>query len=52
MSQWMGNLFYRKQQISEITSLRYAEMKYWNEWHEIMIKADKKAIDEANKKNA
>lgn len=34
----MGNLFYRNQPISEINNLRYAEMKYWNEWYEIMEK--------------
>jgi hypothetical protein len=50
MDQWMGNLFFRKQPISEIRSLRYAEMRYWNEWHELMIKAEKKQIDELEKK--
>lgn len=49
MNQMMGNLFYRKQPIETIRSLRYAEMKYWNEWHELMIKKEQEEIDRANK---
>jgi hypothetical protein len=51
MWQWMGNLFYRRQQISEIKKLRFAEMREWNKWHEIMIQQEKKII-EGNKNNA
>lgn len=43
----MGNLFYRHQQISEIKQLRYAELKEWNEWHEMMVKAEQDAINKA-----
>lgn len=46
MWQWMGNLFYRKQPISEIKKLRFAEMKAWNTWHEIMAGEEQKAIKE------
>jgi hypothetical protein len=42
----MGNLFYRKQPISEIKKLRFAELREWNTWHEIMDKEEKKIIDE------
>ncbi len=52
MWQWMGNLFYRKQPISEIKKLRFAEMREWNRWHEVMVKAEKKNISEIEKKNA
>jgi hypothetical protein len=55
MEQWMGNLFFRKQPISEIRSLRYHEMKYWNNWHELMIKEEQESIKRMNakgKKNA
>ncbi len=38
MHQWMGNLFYRRVPPSEISAMPYVEMKYWNEWHEIMAK--------------
>jgi len=41
----MGNLFFRNQPINVIRSLRFAEMKEWNEWHEIMIREEKKQID-------
>jgi len=44
----MGNLFYRKQPISEIKKLRYAELREWNTWHEIMVKEEQKIINEAN----
>jgi len=36
----MGNLFSRGQQISEIKSLRYAELKEWNGWHELMLESE------------
>jgi hypothetical protein len=41
----MGNLFYRGQSIPEINRLRYAEMKEWNDWHELMCEAEKKAAE-------
>lgn len=46
----MGNLFYRGQAISEIKRLRYAEMKFWNGWHEIMTEEEKRAMEKT--KNA
>lgn len=44
----MGNLFYRGQPISEIYALSYAELKYWNGWHELMTQAEKKAMENKN----
>jgi len=52
MKQWMGNLFFRKQPISEIKRLRFAEMREWNEWHELMVKEEQKALKKAKAKNA
>jgi hypothetical protein len=46
MWQWCGNLFYRGQSISDIYNLSYFELKMWNEWHEMMEKAEKKAIEQ------
>jgi hypothetical protein len=46
----MGNLFYRHQPINIIKKLRYAELKQWNEWHEIMNKQELKAMEEAKGK--
>jgi hypothetical protein len=42
----MGNLFYRGQQISEIKRLRYAELREWNMWHELMQKEEKRQAEE------
>ena len=50
MSQMMGNLFYRRQQIDVIRSLGFAEMKYWNNWHELMSKEEEKIVKKANGK--
>lgn len=46
----MGNLFFRNQPISEIKKLRYAEMREWNEWHELMTREEQKQIDKAKAK--
>jgi hypothetical protein len=46
----MGNLLYRHQPISEIKKLRYAELKQWNEWHEMMVKAEEVQIEKAKGK--
>ena len=45
----MGNLFFRKQSIEVIKNLRYADMKEWNEWHELMVKEEQKYIKDAKK---
>ena len=38
----MGNLFYRKVPPSEIKAMGYSELKYWNEWHELIAKEELK----------
>lgn len=50
ISQWMGNLFYRKQPIIELQNMGYKKLEYWNEWHELIEKAEIKAY-EKNKVN-
>lgn len=40
VDQWLGNLFYRGQQIDTLINMTYAELKYWNGWHEIISKAE------------
>lgn len=32
----MGNLFFRKQSIETLERLRFAELREWNTWHELM----------------
>ena len=44
VNQWMGNLFYRKVLPSEILSMSYQDLKYWNSWHEIMCKKEAEKI--------
>ena len=41
IDQWAGNLFYRGIQPSEIDQMPYGELKYWNEWHELIAKKEK-----------
>jgi hypothetical protein len=41
----IGNLFYRKVSISEIKKMGWCELKYWNEWHEILVKEEKKVMN-------
>ena len=42
----MGNLFSRGQPIGDIRKLGYKEMKYWNEWHEVMAKRERQTARE------
>lgn len=42
--QMMGNLFYRRVAPSEIKSMGYKEMKYWNDWHELMAKEETRTL--------
>jgi len=39
----MGNLFSRGQSIADLKEAAYHELKYWNEWHELMAKEEAKA---------
>jgi ribosomal protein L37AE/L43A len=32
----MGNLFYRGQPINIIENMRFAELREWNYWHEVL----------------
>ena len=48
----MGNLFYRNVSPSELKEMPYHELKYWNEWHELMVKTEQKAIKKSKEKNA
>ena len=41
MDQWIGNLFYRRVAPSEIHEMDWSELHYWNEWHELMVRAER-----------
>ena len=43
--QWSGNLFFRGVAPSEIASMGYDELRYWNNWHEIIAKEQKDAAE-------
>jgi hypothetical protein len=40
IDQYLGNLFSRGQPITALKDASYGELKYWNEWHEIMAKKE------------
>lgn len=40
---WMGSLFYRGVPTCDIKAMPYREMKYWNEWHDRITKAETNA---------
>jgi hypothetical protein len=50
MDQYMGNLFFRQQSMKEIAQSTYRELRYWNGWHEAMLKEEKKQIEKSKKK--
>lgn len=41
--QWAGNLFFRGVAPSEISSMEYHDLKYWNGWHELISKEEERA---------
>jgi hypothetical protein len=48
----MGNLFSRQQPIDVLTRLRFAELREWNIWHELMAKEELKATEKLEDKHA
>jgi rRNA maturation endonuclease Nob1 len=40
----MGNLFYRGQPINVIQNMRFAELREWNYWHDLMANEESKII--------
>jgi hypothetical protein len=46
----MGNLFYRRQSISDINALTYEELKMWNFWHKKIADEERKATEAAKGK--
>jgi hypothetical protein len=43
MHQWMGNLFYRGAIPSEIEGMSFGSIHYWNDWHNLMRRAEEDA---------
>jgi hypothetical protein len=42
----LGNLFYRGQNIEALNRATFGELRYWNEWHEIINKKTKDTTDQ------
>jgi len=38
----MGNLFYRGATPTEIESMTFTRLRYWNSWHQLMVDVEKK----------
>ena len=45
--QYVGNLFYRRVSTELIKEMPYHELKYWNEWHEVLGRAYKEQVENA-----
>lgn len=50
LHQWIGNVFFRGASPAEINVMTYHELKYWNDWHELMTEAEKRSVDDAKSK--
>lgn len=47
---WLGNLFFRGASPTELTAMPYRELRYWNEWHEVMADEERKSVERAKVK--
>jgi hypothetical protein len=47
MDQFMGNMFYREQPMSEIRAADYDDLKYFNVWHKQIERAEVNAANNA-----
>jgi hypothetical protein len=45
---YLGNLFFRGAGPSELMEMPYHELKYWNEWHEVMATEERRSTEKAN----
>ena len=45
LDQFMGNLFFRGQPISEIYKLTFSEAAYWSDWHDRIADAESRAAE-------
>lgn len=41
----MGNLFYRRVPVDILRDMGFKELCYWNEWHDLMAKAERSSVD-------
>jgi len=43
MHAWMGNLFSRGVQPLDLEKMSFGQLKYWNEWHSKVSRAERDA---------
>lgn len=48
--QWLGNLFYRGCQPRDLIDMPYHVLAYWAEWHEVIERAEEKAMKESKRR--
>lgn len=51
VDQYIGNLFYKGVQPSEINAMTYTEMRYFNGWCEVYVEAEKDYIRKTEIRN-
>ena len=47
---YLGNLFFRGAGPSELMAMPYHELRYWNEWHEVMTAEERRSAEQARSK--
>lgn len=47
---FLGNLFFRGASPSELMDMPFHELKYWNEWHEVMADEERRSVSNAKAK--
>ena len=45
VDQFMGNIFSRGGAPGEIEKMKYHQLSYWSSWHDLFVKAEKKAAE-------
>jgi len=43
----MGNLFFRRATPTELEAMTWSQLRYWNDWHDLMVEAEEKARAES-----
>jgi hypothetical protein len=45
----LGNLFFRGASPSELMAMPFHELRYWNEWHEVMAEEERRSVGKTKK---
>jgi hypothetical protein len=47
---YLGNLFFRGAGPSELSAMPFRELKYWNDWHEVMATEERRSAEQSRSK--